>query len=150
MGIKAKQTSVVTASGSASHSAAGNWVILNPIPTPFNVGFGVHFSAANTTGAGPSFNIGIQHTFDDLASLSPQEASAARAYREGAGTVGSGRPIVVYDHSEVSGVSANLTLDVDGNYAFPCAAARLVINSVVSATAASVVSGFARFVQSGV
>jgi len=145
MGIRS-QVSTVLASGSASHSAAGNWVVFNQYTVPFNVGFSVHFSAPNTTGAGPSMNFGVQHTFDNI----PSNINTTYSYISGAGTV-SGVPqdIIVHDHSEVSGVSANLVGTIDGNYAFPIAAARVVINSVVSATTASQVSGFARFVQSG-
>ena len=140
------QVSTVLASGSASHSAAGNWVVFNQYPTPFNVGFSVHFSALNTTGAGPSMNFGVQHTFDNIQA----NKNTVYTYVSGGGTVsGDPQDIIVHDHSEVSGVSANLVGTVDGNYAFPIAAARVVINSVVSATILSQVSGFARFIQSG-
>jgi hypothetical protein len=78
---------------------------VNPIPldtyrNPFNIGLGLKVSG--------TVNYTVQHTFDDV---------YAQSYDAAAGTW--------YDHPVLS----SLTSNADGNYAFPCTAIRMVVNS---------------------
>lgn len=77
----------------------------NPIPmdhyrSPFNVGLGLTVSG--------TVNYTVQHTFDDV---------FASNYNPATGTW--------YNHP----VLASLTANADGNYAFPCTAVRVTVNS---------------------
>lgn len=77
----------------------------DPIPldhyrSPFNVGLGLKVSG--------TVNYTVQHTFDDV---------FASDYVASSGTW--------YNHP----VLASLTAAADGNYAFPCTAVRLTVNS---------------------
>jgi archaellum component FlaF (FlaF/FlaG flagellin family) len=77
----------------------------SPIPmdhyrNPFNVGIGLKASG--------TVNYTVQHTFDDVFSSS---------YNPATGTW--------FNHP----VLASLTTNADGNYAFPCTAIRITVNS---------------------
>jgi archaellum component FlaF (FlaF/FlaG flagellin family) len=67
---------------------------------PFNVGLGIKVSG--------TVNYTVQHTFDDV---------FASGYSPSSGTW--------YNHP----VLASLTANADGNYAFPCTAIRITVNS---------------------
>ena len=84
-------------------STATSWIPLNQHTSPFNVGFGV---VPGTTQGSNTFS--VQHTFDNVfdSSVTP----------------------VAFDHSTVSGKTAK----IDGNYAFPVAAVRLIVVSASS------------------
>ena len=77
--------------------------------SPFNVGFGLEVSAANAT---------VKHTFDDIFSMTTPAVSA-----------------VWYPHEFVVSASSN----ADGNYAYPVAAIRVSVASVVTASNGRVV-----------
>jgi hypothetical protein len=99
----AHQTLTISISTSGSaYVTATPWVPLNQIETPFNVGFGVV-----KTGNG-YVKYSVQHTFDDVmdSTVTP----------------------VAFDHSSVSGKTAS----IDGNYAYPVAAIRVVTVSASS------------------
>lgn len=94
-----------TTSLTVTASGASNWVPLNHFQTPFNVGFGV-----TKTGDG-EMTFSVQHTFHEVLSSANAPANASA---------------MAFDHSEVSGQSAS----IDGNYAYPVAAIRLLVTEV--------------------
>ncbi len=76
------------------------WIPLDPNVTPFSVSFAVVLPSAADT-----FAFSVQHTLHPILSSANGPTDA-----------------VAFDHSTVSGKSAN----IDGNYAFPVAAIRLI------------------------
>lgn len=76
------------------------WIPLDPNIHPFAVSFAVVLGSAND-----NFTFSVQHTLHSVLASANFTANA-----------------VAFDHSTVSGKSAN----IDGNYAFPIAAIRLL------------------------
>lgn len=76
------------------------WIPLDYNIHPFSVSFAVTFPSAVDT-----FAFSVQHTLNDVLASAGSQANA-----------------VAFDHSTVSGKSA----PIDGNYAFPIAAVRLI------------------------
>ena len=93
-------TSVTMTAVSKTAGTASPWIPLNQFAQPFNVGFGV--VAVPDQG---EITYTVQHTFDDV--FDPRVTPVA------------------FDHSTVSGKTAS----IDGNYAFPIAAIRIVVMS---------------------
>lgn len=92
--------SVTVTAVSKTSGTASPWIPLNPSANPFAVGFGV----VATPDQG-EITYKVQHTFDNVfdPTITP----------------------VAFDHSTVSGK----TTSVDGNYAYPVSAIRLVVMS---------------------
>lgn len=88
-------------------TSSTDWIPMNHHETPFNVGFGVVVVGS----AAPTFS--VQHTFDNVIA---------------------GASATAFDHSDVSGKSAN----IDGNYAYPVAAIRLTNTAAGSAASATI------------
>lgn len=84
---------------SQTDTGSSDLCVMNLNTSPFNVGFGCVI-----TDGSPTF--GIQHTFDDV--FAPNFDPATATW---------------FDHPTVTGAVA----DVDGNYAFPVTAIKLVV-----------------------
>lgn len=106
MPTEAIRTVVVSPASGTAISTASGWIPMAIHDTPFNVGFGVVVST------GGDITYSVQHTFVNV--LNGGSAGAAD----------------IFDHSDVSGKSAN----IDGNYAFPVRAIRI---ATVSASASA-------------
>ena len=85
-------------------SLSSNIIVTDHYISPFNVGFGIVVSGTTTT-----TTYYIQHTFDN-----PQTVAS---------------PTWFYHPSTPSGTPATTTALLDGNYAFPVAAVRILTNT---------------------
>lgn len=103
--------SLAHAAGTAAATVTG-WIPLDPSQHPFEVSFMV---VPATTGG--SFAFTVQHTLENPLDPSSDASAASTAAAPTA-----------MDHSTVSGKTAK----IDGNYAFPIAAIRLVSHSASS------------------
>ena len=90
-------------------TGATNWIPMNQIAQPFNVGFGVTVIAPGVSAA-VTTDYSVQHTFVNVLN---------------GGSAGAGE---IFDHSEVSGQSGSK----DGNYAFPVQAIRMNVSALAS------------------
>jgi hypothetical protein len=104
------QQQIISVTGNASGSVKPSSLLpMNLNATPFNIGFGVVVSGTTTT-----TTYYIQHTFDN-----PQTVSS---------------PTWFYHPSTPSGTPATTTALLDGNYAFPVAAIRILANGTNTST----------------
>jgi len=101
---------IATVIGNASGSTkSSNVIATDHYISPFNVGFGAVVSGTTTT-----VSYWVQHTFDN-----PQEVAS---------------PTWFYHPSTPSGTPATTTALLDGNYAFPVAAIRVLANTANTST----------------
>ena len=101
---------IATVTGNSSGSAkSSNLIATDHYISPFNVGFGVVVSGTTTT-----VTYYIQHTFDN-----PQTVAS---------------PTWFFHPSTPSGTPATTTALLDGNYAFPVAAIRILANGTNTST----------------
>lgn len=91
-----------------SSATASNAIPLDQYISPFNIGLGVSLSA------GASLTYTVQHTFDDIFSLTFDPATANW-----------------FSHATM----VNKTVSFDGNYAYPVTAIRLNVTSYTSGSA---------------
>lgn len=104
------QQQIISVTGNTSGAAKASSVLpMNLGTNPFNVGFGAVVSGTTTT-----VTYYIQHTFDN-----PQTVAS---------------PTWFFHPSTPSGTPATTTALLDGNYAFPVAAIRILANGTNTST----------------
>lgn len=104
------QQQIISVTGNASGAVKPSSTLPTNVNTnPFNIGFGAVVSGTTTT-----VSYWIQHTFDN-----PQTVAS---------------PTWFYHPSTPSGTPVTTTALLDGNYAFPVAAIRILANTTNTST----------------